>query len=478
MTSEPARPALTDAAGSGGINAQDGFDYQAWDGIVRIPGWLRQQNFEGVLFEGLEDFEARFFAPQTPRGHVLDRFQAKSGVLQTTDLRGVFESFARFATANPDVARVQTLVTPALPVRLHWLGRDPDRVRRARPFYRPFPGVLEASDGKLRGDLVDVFGEALGDFVADSVAIDLRPVSRRDGAQAAFGGALHDAFPELDLTQRQTVAVFDALSQLAGASRGTMLTSARLIDVVQTASGKELADSNILRLRVRSDNIQPESEGVEIDASAFSGTNGTYPDTARWKMELLDPLAATAAWARRHGRTRVRLSGSYRISTALALGWSFRAASGFELEIPTRDGAWPTDVRPNGGDAARDWEVRLPSGQVNRLAVAIGVLRDPSPEVQGNVGVPVAEMMAAFLPTSIRNGDEAQLSVETVKANVLAALRTTGASTIDLFLAGPAAFATALGHRWNALPPTQLFEFLPSERRYVRTALLLDRVMA
>jgi CBASS immunity sensor of nucleotide second messenger signals len=61
---------------------------------------------------------------------------------------------------------------------------------------------------------------------------------------------------------------------------------------------------------------------------------------------------------------------------------------------------------------------------------------------------------------------------------VLAALRTTGAPAIDLFFAGPAALAIALGHRWNALPPTQLYEFLPSERRYVKTALLLDRVVA
>ena len=107
--------------------------------------------------------------------------------------------------------------------------------------------MIEASDAKLRGDLVDVFGNALGDFVADNVAIDLRPVSQRDVAQAAFGAALHNAFPAFDLTQRQTVAVFDALSQLVGASRGTMLTRSRLVDVVQTASAKELPDSNMLR---------------------------------------------------------------------------------------------------------------------------------------------------------------------------------------------------------------------------------------
>ena len=318
--------------------------------------------------------------------------------------------------------------------------------------------------------------ERSGDFVADNVAIDLRPVSQRDVAQAAFGAALHNAFPAFDLTQRQTVAVFDALVQLVGASRGTMLTRARLVDVVQTASAKELPPSNTLALRIRSDNVQPESDGLEIDASAFAGTNGTYPDTARWKAELLDPLAATSAWARSHGRARVQLSGSYRISTAFALGWSFRAASGFELEIPTRDGAWPTDVRPAAGDAVPAWEVRTPSRRVNRLAVAIGVLRDPSPEVRGALGVPAEELLAAFLPTPINNAKEAQLSAETLKAHVLSALRTTGAPAVDLFFAGPAALAIALGHRWNALPPTQLYEFVPSERRYVPTALLLDRV--
>lgn len=58
MTAEPDGPTLTDSAGRGGINAQDGFDYQTWDAIARIPGWLKQQHFDGVLFEGLEDFEA------------------------------------------------------------------------------------------------------------------------------------------------------------------------------------------------------------------------------------------------------------------------------------------------------------------------------------------------------------------------------------------------------------------------------------
>jgi CBASS immunity sensor of nucleotide second messenger signals len=45
-------------------------------------------------------------------------------------------------------------------------------------------------------------------------------------------------------------------------------------------------------------------------------------------------------------------------------------------------------------------------------------------------------------------------------------------AAIDLYFAGPAVFAVALGHRWNAMPPTQLHEFIAAERRYVPTALL------
>ena len=75
-------PALTDARGMGGVIAQDGFSYQLWDGLARLPAWLANPAFEEMIFEGLEDLEARFIAPKAPpRFRVLERFQAKSGSL-------------------------------------------------------------------------------------------------------------------------------------------------------------------------------------------------------------------------------------------------------------------------------------------------------------------------------------------------------------------------------------------------------------
>lgn len=37
---------------------------------------------------------------------------------------------------------------------------------------------------------------------------------------------------------------------------------------------------------------------------------------------------------------------------------------------------------------------------------------------------------------------------------------------IQLYFAGPAALAVALGYRWNAMAPTQLHEFIIPERSY------------
>ena len=43
-------PVLTDAVGMGGVIAQEGFDYQLWDGLARLPGWLANPTFEQMIF--------------------------------------------------------------------------------------------------------------------------------------------------------------------------------------------------------------------------------------------------------------------------------------------------------------------------------------------------------------------------------------------------------------------------------------------
>jgi hypothetical protein len=241
------------------------------DALIRLPAWLRNPGFEGMAIEVLEDVEARFFAPHAPRGHLIDRFQAKLGTLTRSELIDVFASFRQFEAAHQHAARVQTLVTPALPATLNWIARDPGRVRRARPFYGPFNDIRAASDNKLRTDIVDEFGSDIGEFFADSVEVFLRNLPDRGTAEAAFAAALQEAFPECDASPRKLREAFGTLTDLAARFRGSMLTRARLLDVLKDALGAELVPDRRLALHIRSDRSGEVIDAIEIDASAFSG---------------------------------------------------------------------------------------------------------------------------------------------------------------------------------------------------------------
>lgn len=463
-------PTLTGATGMGGIIAQAGFDYQIWDALVRLPAWLKNEAFEGFGVEMLEDVETRFFAPHAPAGHLLERFQAKAAQLQKKELEAVFESFADFERAHPKIARVQTLVTPSLPPSLGWVGRDSQRVRQARPFYAPFAGIRAASDAKLQERLTNEFGADLGNMVAEGVEVSHRVLPDRQTAEVAFDAALHDAFPDQELSRKRTGAAFAALVDMVSQSRGQLLTRTRILGVMREALSVDLVPPRLLRLHVRSDRNNPEEDALEIDASPFSGNSG-YPPPEDWEKLLLAPLERTACWAISQDRRRIVLSGSYRLSTAFMLGWKFRAATGFEIEVPSKPGMWPTD--DYSGTRNPDWEIRKPDAlSGDRLIVSLGVLRRPEADVARSLGVEPNRILVASLAAPITTAAEAQASVGIIKAAVGDAIGRLGPNQIDLFMAMPAALAVTLGHRWNGMPPTQLHEFDAGFGNYSATALL------
>lgn len=466
-------PALTDAKSLGGVIAQDGFDYQLWDGLARLPAWLVNPAFEELIFEGLDDLEARFFAPHAPRQRLLERYQAKSGILKPAGVREVFEAFHTFDRAYPELARTHTLVTPQLPSSLDWLARDPARVRKARPFYAPFTDITKASDAKLQSDLVGEFGTDLGKFVAESVDVFERVLPDRSAALNAFAASVLAAFPHIDASQKRIETAFEALSSLARRSLGVPLGRDTLIRLIEEAIGAALLPRTAFPIHVRSDRNELNESAIEINANGLSGGPIPFPPPDRWQADLVDPLEHTARWLRSRSISRIGIGGSYRLTTAFAVGKSFRSATGFELEIATRAGAWSTDDRPQPDGQYPSWiisEAEMLLG--DRLVVSIGILRDPGADLVAGGLVHPSTMLSASLPAALTSGQAAQAGVATVKSAVSAAATRLKPAAIDLYFAGPAAFAVALGHRWNAMPPTQLHEFVARERRYVPTALL------
>lgn len=471
MSAEDPGPTLTDAAGMGGVIAQDGFDYQLWDGLARLPSWLANPTFEGLIFEGLEDLEARFFAPHVPLRRIVERYQGKSAQLSPKEVGDVFERFRAFETKHPSVARVQTLVTQRLPPTLQWVGRDAARVRKARPFYAPFPSVLRASTDKLRTDLIEQFGDQLGRFVDEYVEVAERVLPDRDAATNAFAVALDRAFPALGVGPRKTAAAFEALETLGRASIGKMLSRAQLVAAVESGVGTALMASAIT-IHVRSDRNDSKETALEIDASAFSGGDSTYPPPERWASDLVSPLRDTAAWLVQRGMSRIALAGSYRLSTAFAIGWALRSATGFELEIQTRAGAWVTDHRPTPQDPEPAMKRTEPGVlAAGRLAVAVGILRNPADDLIAS-GIDPDALLSLHSAEPIASGKAAQAVVSLIKAAVDSASKRLRPAAIDLYFAGPAALAVALGHRWNAMGPTQVHEYVQATRTYVPTAFL------
>ena len=342
-----------------------------------------------------------------------------------------------------------------------------------RPFYAPFSGVAQASDVKLRSDIQEEFGGDLGRCVADSVeVVEIGPWTR-DLALAAFGNALSSAFPTLDTSTKTARQMFEALSTLVQQKRGTPLRRAELVHVIEQHLGYPLFPTKALPLHVRSDRNGADERAFEIDASEFAGGSLPFPPTPRWSQQLLNPLDVTARWLHSHGINRVALSGSYRITTALALGWSLRSATGFEVEMLTREGVWATDDRPRAEETYSQWHIVDASTlDADCLHLSVGVLRNPAPALHA-LGVSSDTTLSATLSTPITSARAVQAGVSLIKEAVSATVARLRPSRITLYFAGPVVLAVALGHRWNSLPATQLHEFDPSRNTYLKTALLI-----
>jgi hypothetical protein len=463
-------PVLTSAAGNGGIVALDGFDYQLHYGLVRIAEWLRDPTFEGAIFEGLEDVEARFFAPQSDAGHLLVRMQAKSGSLDRADILAVLDNFVEYDQHYPGTAKAFELVTPQLPHKMNWIVRDLARVRFAGPFYAPFRNVMEASDGEVRTNLLNDLGADRGALLFERGRVVLQSVALAEvsGAIALFAQEFEKTCPDVVLRR----SVFDDLANVARGSKGTFLTRAQIIATLEASLKAQLNLAPKAVLHMVGDRPSPVSpEAIRIDAAFLSG-DGRFSDAGVWEADLLAPLRHLKAWWQASGCRRVGVEGSYRLSSAVAIGAIFNAGSGLDLDIDTKDGVWRTDDHANSATIAPNWMTASAArADTGVLKVAVGVLRDPMDALVAG-GADATTIARAFLPEAVTSGQQMQAIVASLKRFISDEVTRLGAGEVQLYFLGPAALAMALGHRWNAIAPVQLHEFDAQKGAYFPTARL------
>lgn len=196
-------------------------------------------------------------------------------------------------------------------------------------------------------------------------------------------------------------------------------------------------------------------------------------DPRGWNTMLRPELREAVADVKQQGHREVLVAGKMRLSTALVVGVELSDVAGFAVAIRQRDEEWSS-----GGDRAdvelERREVEVSQGQ--EVAVGISIAADLTADVVGYLqaeGLPISRFVnllpaggasrsAISTPEEARGYAEALLDALRVEASA-------GAPRLRLFQACPIGLSLLLGHVWNRLPETQLYEDLGAEAGYAPT---------
>lgn len=213
----------------------------------------------------------------------------------------------------------------------------------------------------------------------------------------------------------------------------------------------------------------PTSPTVSLDwVDLFDGDHfrerRQLRDPALWNTRLRQELEAAELKIRGLGFDRVMVRGFMRLPAWFATGVAFGNTRGMRLACTQNGEPWGTEVTP--GDLQINVPPPVEIGAGPELAVGLSVSNDVLQDVLAyvrNAGLPVKRFVhitVAPAPsgTAIPDAARAMGWATRVRDVVRHQVRETGARKVHLFLSGPAACAMFLGHVWNRVPATQLYE--------------------
>lgn len=195
-------------------------------------------------------------------------------------------------------------------------------------------------------------------------------------------------------------------------------------------------------------------------ADSYSRRQLRHP--ADWPDVYAEIIAAADA-LRSSSRLRVLVAGSMRLPMWFAAGTALRHVRGFTVAAHQTGELWASNTY--AWRAGVDADAHL-IGQGDDLAVAVSITNDICADVvacvtKEELGVSTVVSIAPSggpSDQSVADGRHAVGLALAVRDAVRDALP--GAERIHLFLSAPAGLALLLGHRWNALAPTVVYEHL------------------
>jgi SMODS-associated and fused to various effectors sensor domain len=196
-------------------------------------------------------------------------------------------------------------------------------------------------------------------------------------------------------------------------------------------------------------------------------------DPSGWENRLRPELRTAVADVQAQGYNRVLVTGSYRLSVATVVGAEMPRVAGFHLARRQGSGEeWSSDgprTRLHLRRSTRD----LGSGA--DIAVAVAIATDLADDVEAycREALPsVSELVVLSTPdgpghNALRDASAARGATDAL----IAGLRAEGrrAATLHLFQAVPSGLSLLMGHAWNRMPETQLYDDLNSPAGYTPT---------
>lgn len=408
--------------------------------------------------------QIKFVVSQTqPLTH--DWFTTAPRGSKSSPLQRFHESYAKLtheAGQPPEMAlHTNRLPAPGDPVLPLVSGTDCKLV----------PRLAAATAGSAAGKVRGRWAEHLG-IGEDALLAFLAHLAIRSGRDA-----LDDLQEQCAWAMRAVGFKSDATAVLAavGAIRELIRTGVReldaeavrrLADTLQLLAGSPRATLLVQSLRP---DPWPETATASVDwVDLFEGEDASsrrqLKDPMAWNERLKPELAAAVDQIRRARLTDVDVRGTMRLATGLLVGVQLSEVAGFRVAVIGREDEWTSTTPREPATLEREW---INVDQGDDLAAVIAVsqpIRDDVLSYIRTEHLPVGQLVVYSPPDGpSRDAVKSPEAGVGLAAAIAAALRKDTSSRRDglhLFQAAPLPLAVTVGHLWNRMPHTQLYEDL------------------
>jgi hypothetical protein len=244
-------------------------------------------------------------------------------------------------------------------------------------------------------------------------------------------------------------------------------------DDIRRAVGEAglLAKNGTLVLAVHAIDRQPTATPANVEIDLVHLYDGADPfarvqlcDPADWNGKVTPAIRGAARDLEAYATRRVHVTGSMRLPLWFAIGRALPDVRGWILSVDQRTEEWATDAIPEKVIARVMAEPSIGNGR--DLALAVSITHDITADVTRHITA--AQLPIASLLVLGPQGDQGNQAVPTAawavawarsaREQARQAATAIGATHVHLYLAAPAALAMMLGHQWNLMPATTIYE--------------------